>query len=427
MPPQPPVHDSSPAASGPARAPFHRARWPRPPRALVVLLFAFLAAVAAARWTIEIHHALFDPTRHGANDLRRRYAETQAWFNGEDVYARTTDAVYPPASYVMFWPALGWSSFQVARRLWTLSGLALFVWLFRSLQREMGVRAPPERWLYGLCMLAVAPLVVNFGTGQVGIHILAALLGSLFLLTRRPPGWGRDSLAAALFLFTLIKPSVSAPFFWLVMFVSGSMRPALLVVAGYVSLTFLAAIFQPAGLLDLFRACVGNASEWYGNGYADLHEWLRLLGLSEWAIPASLTVLGLLGLWTYLHRDRDLWLLLGIAGIVSRLWTYHLWHDEVVLVLAAVALFRVARQSPAPDPNSVGAAVLLALLVAGMIVPTRGAELPVPWSLPWRIGLPLIWASTLVLLMVRARAPESRASGFARPSTAGSRREPPLA
>ena len=84
---------------------------------------------------------------------------------------------------------------------------------------------------------------------------------------------------------------------------------------------------------------VGRRGRLYDRGYADLHQWLRLLGLSEWAMPASLAVLALLGLWTYLHRDRDLWLLLGVSGIVSRLWTYHLWHDEVVLVFAAVALF----------------------------------------------------------------------------------------
>lgn len=216
----------------------------------------------------------------------------------------------------------------------------------------------------------------------------------------------------------MIKPSVSAPFFWLVLFVSGTLRPALLVVAGYVGLTFLADILQPGELADLLRAWVGNASEAYDRGYADLHEWLRLLGLSEWAIPASLAVLALLGLWTYLHRDRDLWLHLGVSAIVSRLWTYHLWHDEVVLVLAAVALFRVARQSPAPDRSLLSAAVLPPLLVAGMIVSTRGAELPVPWS-PAVADRPLIWASTLVFLMVRARVPESRASGFARPYPGG--------
>ena len=64
-----------------------------------------------------------------------------------------------------------------------------------------------------------------------------------------------------------------------------------------------------------------------------------------------------LGVWLYRHRRVDLWLQLGVIAVVARLWAYHRLYDDVLVVLALVALFRIAtgvdgpRDVPTAEPG----------------------------------------------------------------------------
>ena len=52
----------------------------------------------------------------GAIDLRLRRMEVRDWFDGVPIYFTNSDAVYPPASYLLLWPFARWESLAVLRR-----------------------------------------------------------------------------------------------------------------------------------------------------------------------------------------------------------------------------------------------------------------------------------------------------------------------
>ena len=56
----------------------------------------------------------------GAIDFKQRYIEVNTWFSGRPVYGHIQVASYPPASYAMLWPLMGWLSLKQA--LWLFVG-----------------------------------------------------------------------------------------------------------------------------------------------------------------------------------------------------------------------------------------------------------------------------------------------------------------
>jgi len=44
------------------------------------------------------------------------------------------------------------------------------------------------------------------------------------------------------------------------------------------------------------------------------------------------------------ERRAERWPLLGVIAIVARVWTYHRWYDDLLLLLPLIALFRLTRQ-----------------------------------------------------------------------------------
>ena len=81
------------------------------------------------------------------------------------------------------------------------------------------------------------------GNGQFTVQIITALASGLILTRRDPRGWHARILMLALILMAFIKPNIAGFFFWILLFVPDSPRPALLVMSGYISLTLFAAVF----------------------------------------------------------------------------------------------------------------------------------------------------------------------------------------
>jgi hypothetical protein len=79
------------------------------------------------------------------------------------------------------------------------------------------------------------------------------LITSLALLRDSEGRWHEDLLAAMLLVMTLVSPTITAPFFWIVLFAFGRIRPAILVVLGYFFLTLFAASFQEDSLIPLIQ------------------------------------------------------------------------------------------------------------------------------------------------------------------------------
>jgi hypothetical protein len=111
-------------------------------------------------------------------------------------------------------------------------------------------------------------------------------------------------------------------------------------------------------------------------GYASVHDLLAAMGLARWNWPVSLAILLGLGAWIFRNRQADLWLLLAVTAIVARIWTYHRWYDDLLLLVPLIALFRMTKLPQYSPQTKTCAAVVffwiwLFLLAPGVLYTVR--------------------------------------------------------
>ena len=375
--------------------------------AIVIMFFIALVWLGYQFWRLLLGSAPIWPSSPiGAIDLNLNQNEVQHWFAGSPIYHESKNAVYPPASYVILWPFFGWLGFTAARWLWAITAVVALYWLIHLILRESGANTPLERLFVTLMPLSMYATGAAIGNGQLIDHLLPVLIAGILLLQQKQAGWRMDLLNTTLLLGPLVKPNITVPFFWIILFVPNRLRSALLVSIGYGALTLLGASFQESGLVSLLHDWVKQITVLSINGgHTNLHSWLSSLGLKEWNLPASAIVLGLLGLWTYRNRQKELWLLLGVTAIVARLWTYHLWYDDLLMILPMVTLFRIAKRgTPSPtDRRDVFAGILLFIMILANLAPGGRYLLPPPWKNYYITGQVLVWIVTLTFLINQTR------------------------
>jgi hypothetical protein len=364
------------------------------------LAIVLMAVLALLKLGTEFWRLLLDTGPNGAKDLRYLHELVYRWFTGRHVYSDLKTAVYPPASYVILWPLLGWLAVTPARWLWAVTSAGALVALAYLTVRKSGAETPLERAFVVLMLLSMNATGVTIGNGQLILHLLPLLITGLCMAHRIRNSWVGDLLIAGLVLVTLVKPSVTVPFLWIILIYPSKLRLALLISSGYIALTFFAGSFQDLGLLRLLQEWLASASaEAVKGGYADFHIWLSILGLKEWILPASLLMLAALGGWTYRYREMDLWLLLAVSALVARLWTYHRLYDNLLLLLPEVALFRITKQERFSNGDDLVAGVLLGLVLLVMLAPARLLIYPSPWDWVYKAGQPIIWIGVLIFLL----------------------------
>jgi hypothetical protein len=257
---------------------------------------------------------------------------------------------------------------------------------------------------------------VTVGNGQLIIHILPPLLTALIMAHGNSTGWRCASAVALLTLAALVKPTISVPFLWLILFLPGTVKPFLLVSLGYIGLTLFAASFHEGNLLSLINLWLTHSARnpfISDGGHANLHSLLVSLGLQQWKLPASFFVLVALGIWTYHYRREDLWLLLGVTGIVARLWSYHLMHDDLLIVFSEVTLYRTVRQRQLADSTGILAAVLLVLNLLSLLPPPT--RVIIFWPAFYTAGQVFVWLCVLVFLISQAMTSSNAAAGRSAP------------
>ena len=337
--------------------------WRRHAALLLRAVVALLAVYAILKLGQEFGRLVFDQSTSGAIDLRTRYAETAAWFAGIDFYQTVGQAMDPPGSLPILWLFFGWMDYGTARWFWAGLNLAALTWMAYLAIRESHATSRLEAAFAVLMLLSMNGAAVGLGNGQLGLVILPFLVTGLLLLCSNRGEWRTDILGAVMILVALSKPGFTAPFVWLTLFLPRRVRPAVLVVGGYFSLTLFATAFRGADLATLIRAWLANSSTIADQGYANVYSWLAALGLQQYYAAASLLLLAALGIWLFLNRDVDAWVLIGVAALVSRLWMYHRIYDDVLIVLPMIALFRIVKQRAAHDTISAAAGLLLGLSV----------------------------------------------------------------
>jgi hypothetical protein len=325
------------------------------------------------------------------------------WFADIRVYDRLRGAIHPPAVFLLLWPIYGWVPAQLERWYYALTTALVVMAFVGLLLREARPASDLDRGLLAVLIVASYPTAITIGNGQITLHVLLAALAGILLLLRMPPGARRDVGLVAFFLFALVKPNLTVPFFWVIAFRKGAMRPVILALVAYVVATVVAIALHGTGL-DAVRALL---VAWYGRseygfsatGYGNLHGWLGELGLRSWIFPASGVVFALHGLWAWRHRGADPWVLIGVAAIVARLWAYHRVYDDLLLIFPSIALYRVARG----DSPDMGAWLLFLLGGIALAAPITPLIEHASWTLV------AVWLLQLAFLMRRARPSPARA------------------
>jgi hypothetical protein len=370
---------------------------------LLLLACVVMGVLAALKLGDEFQRLLLDPTHQGAIDIRNLQPLVNGWFSGRAVYEELVSAVHPPATYVLLWPLLGWLDLTQARWLWAITSVLSLSLLVYLIVQESGATTRVEYVFVALLALSMNATGVTIGNGQVILHILPALLVGLLWL-HRSQGSRRLRLAAAgLLLFTLAKPTISAPFLWIVLLSGGGLLITLLVLFGYVGATLFALPFQSLAPKVLAQGWAQRATTVAATGgYANVHRWLAYFELRDWIFPVSLLAFAALGIWVYRYRWEDIWILLGVTAVSARLWTYHRVYDDVLILLPMVALFRIAKSESSLEATRVAAGLLLAATVLAMVAPARLEHAGWPWSLVFTVGHALVWLAVLGFLVYQA-------------------------
>lgn len=359
-----------------------------PRRAIWILAIGLTVALAAGWLSYQSYRYFADPgtvgertISPGAIDVRNRHDEVKSWFAGEPVYRMYKDAVYPPASYAILAVALRPLPWEPTKILWFAASLASAGVLSRQLVRNSLARSRLERTFIAVMPFGFYATGAALGNGQLVLLVLPLVLSALLRLA--DPSLARRNLwlGSLLMLAALVQPTIAAPFFWLVLFRSRGVKPAALVVAGYLALTAFAVVFQmrtlpksggnadPVLLMDKWmqRAKGGTFYGSVKGGYGTVHDLMVDLGIPRWNSAASITILLIAGAWLFRQRRGDLWLLIGVTAIVARVWTYHRWYDDLLLVLPLISLFRLVRM-PDTGARTRTAATLLFLWIWGFLL-----------------------------------------------------------
>lgn len=381
--------------------------FPLPARRLIFYaLTLLLAYIAATRLAFVFPHLWAG----SALDLGSRSVAVERWFGGKELYAYQS-STYPPASYILLWPLLGWLSLSHANWLWTLLYAATLAWLVTLCARHQAIASHSARWFAAMVLLSLTATSAAVWLGQLVPLSMAAILGAMFTLhpSSDSPGekigWQREVLAGALLLFALVKPTVAAPFLWMVLWKSARLRVGVGVFVGYAILTLWALWFQhnAAHEVTLWAETVNRNGAHLSEGYANLRAWTEALGIKQWSHPLSLIVLLWLGYWTYRHRHLDRFLLLSVTALVARLWTYHNVYDDMLLAIPMLLLLQIA-VNPISGMRRSCARGLLGTFIVLMILPPNwffGQSLPGLLARTLMAGS-MVWSLLFLILIARA-------------------------
>ena len=373
---------------------------------------ALLAAAfqASGRYLQPITDAFVNVTGSGFYDLHLRQEEIRRWFAGEPVYEGAMATVYPPATFTLLWPLAGALPTAATHVLWVLLSLGTALGLSIVLYREACALSLPQRLLAFMLVPSAYATGMTVVIGQSGLVVLLAAVLATLIAIRRTDLLA-DVAAAALFVFALVKPTFSVPFFWPFVMAPRRFRPALLTVLGYTIATIAAVLAQPRSVAELIgawktRLAVHAAG---ARGYGSLDNFATALGRPDLYFPAALALLAGFGILVYCRRHADPWVLLGLAALVARFFAYHRHYDDVLVIVAAFSLLRLTALGPSVPERRVATATF-ALLLIGQLTPTRflGREESY-WAFNWlQIGSRLIALVTLVWFALRSSPTRER-------------------
>ncbi|HET7290099.1 MAG TPA: glycosyltransferase 87 family protein [Thermodesulfobacteriota bacterium] len=356
----------------------------------------FMSFLAVSRLAYQLWRLLLNPGWNGAIDLRIMYESVNQWFKGEAL----RELIHLPATYAIIWPLTGWLSFESARWLWAVLYAVSLVWLFRIVAAETGIKKREEILFAALFILSIYPTGITIGNGQVILFLLPCILTAVFMEREHESGIIRDIILSLLFLISSLKITVTAPFFLIALITQRAIRPLTIAACGYLILTYVAISYRDAGLVETLKIWMHDCSAVAARGgYANIHIWLITLGLERLIFPASFVLIAAFSLWLFKFRKTDIWIQLGVAAIVARIWTYHRLYDDLLILVPIIAIFRIVRNNQLSPNERLAADLLLVITWLALLSPGTFLQLPPPLGTLFRTGQAVIWLSLLVFLV----------------------------
>jgi hypothetical protein len=129
-------------------------------------------------------------------------------------------------------------------------------------------------------------------------------------------------------------------------------------------------------------------------------ETIKLEGLEG---PASLLVFMILGIWIYRYRRADIWILISVTALVARFWTYHMWYDDLLILLPMITLFRMAIQRVPVAAADKLAGPLPAITMLTLLAPGGLYLFLMPWNKLYVVLQTIAWVAVLIFLLNYAR------------------------
>ena len=313
-------------------------------RPALLALAALLTVLSVLTLLVKLWRLVADSGPMGALAIRFVHWVTQDWWAGVPVYAvHRGGVVQPPATWVLLGPLFAWTALDAARWIWAglaLAGLAALGAAAASAIRSSGPLARTCAWLAPLSMPALGDAL---GIGSLIPVVLPLAVWAVLSADRPAPALRRDLAAAGMFDLALAEPALALPLLAPLIMAPRRMRPALLAVAGYALLTFVAAYVHPADLAAELRLWGDHVGRQAGRGYGNLQDWLEHQGMRGGSfVSASFVLLAALGAFSWWCRRTDTWLLLGVAATVSRLWMAPRIDYDSLLIIPLAATARLA-------------------------------------------------------------------------------------
>ncbi len=303
---------------------------------------------------------------------------------------------YPPWAYftaiALMWPS-GWQ----AARAWYAGVNVLAIAVMGTFAYRVGRCGGKETaCLFAAATLAMGSICGTLVVGQFGPIVAAALIAALWL-----DEGGHPVLAGIAVGVGLFKPTLSVPF--LIPFLV-KRRWTVLAAAGIYIALGSCFVWWRSGvnpLVMLHNMQEAPIRDWKFTGSHDL---LSLMGLMGWdkriainmtAVTVMALAFGLLVYW----RNASMLYLFAIAAMAARLWTYHRYYDDTILVFLLAAVGEAAIRGR----SRVGT-VTFAVLGASLWLPQRIVSDEIGLGVAIWLPMILVWlAATGVLLAIAPR------------------------
>jgi hypothetical protein len=151
------------------------------------------------------------------------------------------------------------------------------------------------------------------------------------------------------------------------------LTPTIIIGVAYAILTAIAGAAQdttPWGILREWMDRTGGNPMYY-LGHSNLQKWVSMAGYPGLKFPLSMGLLGLLGIWLFIHRKIDIWIQIGVAAFVAHIWAYHRSFDDLIQILSLVGLYRIAGNERERETFRIASAVFFVLCWAALLIPAR--------------------------------------------------------